>query len=271
MLRTDLLRRSEGRLVTGLRLLIEVLVFDDCPGAVAAQALVEAVVTEEGLAGAVDVRLMPVEDDETARRIGFLGSPTIRVNGRDIEVARREEPGHSLSCRVYRAEDGALTGVPTAAVFRAALSEARNAVVQTDFTVLFVCVHNAGRSQMAEALVNHLARERNLPIRAVSAGTVAGDSINPVAAMVMREIGISMEGQRPKQLTEAMADAADRVITMGCGVDADACPARVRPMMEDWGLDDPKGQAIETVRHIRDQIAARVEALLAEMTDMAST
>lgn len=134
-------------------------------------------------------------------------------------------------------------------------------------TVLFVCVHNAGRSQMAEALVNHIARERGLSVRAESAGTEAGATINPVAVEVMREIGVSMDSQHPKQLTEEMADAADRVITMGCGVDAETCPARVRPMMEDWGLDDPKGQPIETVRAIRDQIIQKVEALIGESTD----
>lgn len=133
-------------------------------------------------------------------------------------------------------------------------------------TVLFVCVHNAGRSQMAEAFVNHFARERGLPVRGESAGTVAGEKINPVAEEVMREIGISMEGQHPKQLTAELADTADEVITMGCGVDAEACPARVRPMMVDWGLDDPKGQPIEKVREIRDQIQTKVEALLEELT-----
>lgn len=132
-------------------------------------------------------------------------------------------------------------------------------------TVLYVCVHNAGRSQMAEALTNHLAQARGLPVRAESAGTEAGATINPVAVEAMREIGVSMDGQHPKQLTDAMADAADRVITMGCGVDAEACPARVRPMLEDWGLDDPKGQSIETVRAIREQIRQKVEALLSEL------
>jgi arsenate reductase len=128
-------------------------------------------------------------------------------------------------------------------------------------TVLFVCVHNAGRSQMAEAMTNALAAERGLPVHAVSAGTVAGEAINPAAIAVMREIGISMEGQNPKQLTQEMADQADRIITMGCGVDAEACPARLH-VTEDWGLDDPKGQPIEKVRAIRDEIRARVEALL---------
>lgn len=131
-------------------------------------------------------------------------------------------------------------------------------------TVLYVCVHNAGRSQMAEAFTNALAKERGLAVRALSAGTVAGKEINPAALAVMREAGVSMEGQSPKQLTQAMADSADRVVTMGCGVDADACPARIH-LSEDWGLDDPKGQPLEKVRTIRDEIKARVETLLSEM------
>lgn len=132
-------------------------------------------------------------------------------------------------------------------------------------TVLFVCVHNAGRSQMAEALMNHLAAERGLAVRALSAGTVAGEGINPVAREVMAEIGISLDGQQPKQLTQAMADAADRVVTMGCGVDMEACPARIH-LSEDWGLDDPKDVPVEKVRKIRDQIRSKMEALLADMT-----
>lgn len=117
---------------------------------------------------------------------------------------------------------------------------------------------------MAEAFTNRLAHERGLPVRAISAGTVAGERINPVAEAVMAEIGVPMDDQRPKQLTQAMADGAARTITMGCGVDADACPARIH-LSEDWGLDDPAGQPIETVRAIRDQIRARVEALLREL------
>ena len=131
-------------------------------------------------------------------------------------------------------------------------------------TVLYVCVHNAGRSQMAEAFTNVLAKERSLAVRALSAGTVAGEEINPAALAVMREAGVSMEGQTPKQLTQTMADSADRIVTMGCGVEADACPARIH-VSEDWGLDDPKGQPLAKVRAIRDQIKVHVETLLSEM------
>lgn len=128
-------------------------------------------------------------------------------------------------------------------------------------TVLFLCVHNAGRSQMAEAFLNRMAADRGLSIRAVSAGTAGGKRLNPMAVQAMAEVGIDMSGQEPKLLTQAMADEADRIITMGCGVDAAACPARFL-VTEDWGLNDPAGQPIERVREIRDQIRVRVEALI---------
>jgi arsenate reductase len=131
-------------------------------------------------------------------------------------------------------------------------------------TVLYVCVHNAGRSQMAEVFTNKIASDRGLPIQGLSAGTVAGDRINPVAETAMEEIGVSMRSHRPKQITQAMTDNADRVITMGCGVDADACPARFI-VTDDWGLEDPKDQPIEKVRLIRDEIRRRVEALLNDL------
>jgi arsenate reductase len=118
---------------------------------------------------------------------------------------------------------------------------------------------------MAEAFTNHLAQERGLPVRALSAGTMAGTDINPQARAVMEEVGISLDGHVPKLLTQAMVDGSDRVITMGCGVEADACPARIH-LSEDWGLNDPKGEPIETVRIIRDQIREKVEVLLSEMS-----
>ena len=132
-------------------------------------------------------------------------------------------------------------------------------------TVLFVCVHNSGRSQMAEAFLNKLAADGGLPVRAMSAGTEPGKAVNPTAAEVMEELGISMEGQHPKMLTQDMADSADRVITMGCGVDASACPARIL-VSEDWGLDDPKDQPVDKVCEIRDQIRERVGRLLDDIT-----
>lgn len=128
-------------------------------------------------------------------------------------------------------------------------------------TVLFVCVHNAGRSQMAEAYFNYFAAERGLDARAESAGTRVGAQINAEAMQAMEEDGISLKGQQPKLLTQPMVRQADKVITMGCGVDAEACPARYLPA-EDWGLDDPAEQPIERVREIRDVIKAKVIELL---------
>lgn len=131
-------------------------------------------------------------------------------------------------------------------------------------TVLFVCVHNAGRSQMAEAMLTHAATARGLDVRGASAGTEGGQSLNPTAVDAMAELGISMGGQRPKLLTQEMADGAERIVSMGCGVDAASCPARFM-LTDDWGLDDPAGRPIETVREIRDEIARRVEKMLDEM------
>ncbi len=131
-------------------------------------------------------------------------------------------------------------------------------------TVLFVCGHNAGRSQMAEAWLNHLAQARGLPVRAISAGTGPADRINSMALDAMQEIGISMEGHFPKTMTHEMVDSADRIISMGCGVDVNACPAGFLPT-EDWSLDDPAGQMMDAVREIRDSIRRRVEELVEEM------
>jgi arsenate reductase len=127
--------------------------------------------------------------------------------------------------------------------------------------ILYVCVHNSGRSQMAEKITNVLAHERGIDICAISAGTIAGDKINPIAELAMKEIGMSMEGQHPRQLSPEMVNSADKIITMGCGVDADACPAKFY-VTEDWGLDDPAGQSLEKVRVIRDQIHERVQVLI---------
>lgn len=129
--------------------------------------------------------------------------------------------------------------------------------------VLFVCVHNSGRSQMAEAFAKKLGDSK---IIAESAGTEPGDSLNPQAVAAMEEIGYDMSGHHPKVMTPEMVNSADRMITMGCGVDAEGvCPASFVPT-EDWGLEDPKGQPIEKVREIRDLIKARVERLIEEMT-----
>lgn len=131
-------------------------------------------------------------------------------------------------------------------------------------TVLFVCVHNAGRSQMAEAFFNRLARERGLDARAESAGTAPGGQVNPVVAAAMEEAGVSLAGHQPKQLTPRMAAPSDRIITMGCGVAAEMCPAGTY-VSEDWGLPDPHGSGIDAVRPIRDAVRERVAALVDEL------
>jgi len=131
-------------------------------------------------------------------------------------------------------------------------------------TALFVCVHNAGRSQAAEAFFNYYAAERDLSLRSESAGTEGGATLNPTVVALMQQRGISMEGQSPKILTQEMADTADKVITMGCGVDADKCPARVL-FSDDWGLDDPKGRPEAEVEVILTEIETRVLLLIDEL------
>jgi protein-tyrosine-phosphatase len=130
--------------------------------------------------------------------------------------------------------------------------------------VLFVCVHNAGRSQMAEAFFNRLAQERGLDVRAESAGTSPGGQVNPMAAQAMAEAGIDMAHHHPKLLTAEMAGTSDRVITMGCGVEAEMCPAGTY-ISEDWGLPDPHGQSLDGVRPVRDAVRERVAALVDEL------
>jgi arsenate reductase len=125
--------------------------------------------------------------------------------------------------------------------------------------VLFVCVHNAGRSQMAAALLDHHARGR---VHVRSAGSDPADQVNPAVAAAMAEWGIDLSKEFPKPITDQAVKAADVVITMGCG---DACPIYPGKRYEDWELQDPAGQPIETVRRIRDEIDARVQALFAEL------
>lgn len=126
-------------------------------------------------------------------------------------------------------------------------------------SVLFVCVHNAGRSQMAAAYLKHLGQGR---IEVRSAGSVPADQVNPAAVAAMLEEGIDMSAQKPKILTDAAVEASDVVITMGCG---DTCRFYPGKRYEDWVLDDPAGQGLEAVRPIRDEIRRRVEALIAEL------
>jgi len=122
--------------------------------------------------------------------------------------------------------------------------------------VLFVCVHNAGRSQMAEAFFNEMARGK---AKGLSAGTQPSKKVNPTVVKAMREVGIDISCRKPKMLTFEMLEDADRVITMGCSVEK-ACPASSVPT-EDWQLDDPEGKPIGQVRQIRDEVKAQVERL----------
>ena len=135
--------------------------------------------------------------------------------------------------------------------------------------VLFVCVHNAGRSQMAKAMFNGLAANQGLALRAESAGTEPGDGIHEVVSAAMDEAGFDLRAERPKLLTNEMAAQAHRVVTMGCAVDAAACPAVFLKDIEDWGLSDPKGQPLDEVRSIRDVIGEKVAALLSELAAQA--
>jgi protein-tyrosine-phosphatase len=125
--------------------------------------------------------------------------------------------------------------------------------------VLFLCVHNAGRSQMALGFFEHLAKGR---ATAFSGGSEPAASVNPAAIAAMAEVGIDIASKEPRRWTDADFEAADVVITMGCG---DTCPYAPGKKYEDWPLDDPAGQGVEAVRPIRDDIAARVKGLLTQL------
>jgi arsenate reductase (thioredoxin) len=131
--------------------------------------------------------------------------------------------------------------------------------VSDEPSVLFVCVHNAGRSQMAAGLVKLRSHGR---VHVRSAGSAPGEEVNPAVVEAMEEIGIDMGEAFPKPLTDEVVRAADVVITMGCG---DACPIYPGKRYEDWQLDDPAGQGIDAVREIRDEIDKRVRKLIAEL------
>ena len=124
-------------------------------------------------------------------------------------------------------------------------------------SVLFVCVHNAGRSQMAAAFLAHLSEGR---VEVRSAGSEPADQVNPAAVAAMAEVGIDIAAEKPKVLTDAAVRESDVVVTMGCG---DTCPFYPGKRYEDWVLEDPAGQGVDAVRPIRDEIRRRVEALIA--------
>ena len=140
-----------------------------------------------------------------------------------------------------------------------ALAQAEGAIIKDVPEVLFVCVHNAGRSQMAAALLDHHAKGK---VHVRSAGSAPADRINPAVAAAMDEWGIDLSREFPKPLTDEFVQAADVVVTMGCG---DACPIYPGKRYEDWELQDPAGQPVEVVRRIRDDIDGRVQQLLGEL------
>jgi protein-tyrosine-phosphatase len=142
-----------------------------------------------------------------------------------------------------------------------ALAQAEGVLTKEQPEVLFVCVHNAGRSQMAAGLVR-LRSKGEVHVR--SAGSTPADEINPAVVEAMGEIGVDMSEEFPKPLTDEVVRAADVVITMGCG---DACPIYPGKKYEDWELDDPADQDLETVRRIRDEIDARVQQIVTELTE----
>jgi len=129
-------------------------------------------------------------------------------------------------------------------------------------TILFVCVHNSGRSQMAEAFFNQMAKGK---AQAYSAGTQPADKVNPVVVEAMQEVGIDISQNKPRALTFEMVEQSNKMITMGCGAEAEAvCPASFIET-EDWALEDPKEKTLEQVRKIRDEIKERVINLLSEI------
>ena len=146
-----------------------------------------------------------------------------------------------------------------------ALAQADSKITKDVPEVLFVCVHNAGRSQMAAGLLNKLAEGR---VHVRTAGSDPADAINPAAVEAMSEVGVDLSEEFPKPLADEFVRAADAVITMGCG---DACPIYPGKRYEDWELEDPAGKDIETVRRIRDEIEDRVRALLDEIAPAPGT
>jgi len=126
-------------------------------------------------------------------------------------------------------------------------------------SVLFLCVHNAGRSQMAAGWMRHLAGDR---VNVLSGGSEPASQVNPAAVEAMREVGIDIAGELPRPWTDEIVDAADVVVTMGCG---DACPVVPGTRYLDWELDDPAGRPVEAVRPVRDEIEQRVRALLTDL------
>jgi len=137
--------------------------------------------------------------------------------------------------------------------------------------ILFVCVHNSGRSQMAEAWFNHLAMRRHIAISAASAGTKPATAVQPLVARAMAERGLDISLKIPRLLTDEMVGSAGKVVTMGCGIDSDSCPSIRYKNSSDWNLQDPSKMSIEEIRILRDQIRDEVEKLLTYLTRPVAT
>lgn len=131
--------------------------------------------------------------------------------------------------------------------------------------VLFVCVHNSGRSRMAEALFNRIAEERGVDARAESAGTEPADRTNPKVAQVMSEIGLDTSASKPRRLTDEMVAAADEIVGMGCTMDSNQCPSILMEEVVDWGLPDPSVMEVDAIRDLRKTIRQKVESLLTDI------
>lgn len=199
-----------------------------------------------------DHRLRRSADDLTARFAGVFSPETVEacvVESHDL-LAHTARVTHHLPVLAGRFARERLT----------AAARAQGAIVSTVPEVLFVCVHNAGRSQMAAALLDHHAHGT---VHVRSAGSTPAYEINPAVREVMGELGLDLAREFPKPLTTDVVEGADVVITMGCG---DACPVFPGKRYLDWALPDPAGKTVDEVRPIRDDIDARVQALLAELT-----
>jgi|ThiBioDrversion2_2_1062182.scaffolds.fasta_scaffold10886_4 protein-tyrosine-phosphatase len=191
-------------------------------------------------------------DELTSRYIGVFSAETIHRYVFESYTALRR----TAKVRTHLVS---LTG-RFAADRLTALAQAQGAIVKTVPEVLFVCVHNAGRSQMAAALLHHHAHGT---VNVRSAGSAPADTINPAVGEVMNEIGLDLSQEFPKPLTDDVVRAADVVITMGCG---DACPVYPGKRYLDWDLTDPAGKTAAEIRPIRDEIDRRVRELISELT-----
>jgi len=202
------------------------------------------------LSAATSAHIEKQVDDLAEEFAGMVSRETVaRLVGESVDGLSAARFDNFLPILVYRFSRERLM----------ALAHSEGTMAKTVPEVLFVCVHNAGRSQMAAALLNKRAEGR---VHVRSAGSAPADSLNPAVVEAMSELGLDTSQEFPKPLTDEFVQDADVVVTMGCG---DACPIYPGKRYEDWQLDDPAGQPIETVRRIRDDIDSRVQQLLAQL------